>query len=445
MSPPFPNIQVSPLGLVPKKAPGEFRLIHHLSFPEGDSINSNIPKEMTAVSYQSIDTAISLIKQVGKGALLAKTDLENAYKQIPIHPNDFELLGFQIAGLFYYDKTLPFGLSYACQLFEKFSSALQWILENKFQVPHCVHVLDDFLFIGPPNASVCYSSLLAFYSLAKDLNLPIKSEKTVYPTTTLTFLGLELDTVKFEVRLPSDKLEELKSKIQSFQNKRTATLLQLQSLIGSLNFACAVVPPGRAFLRRIIDLTRGLQKPGHHRNLNKEARADLQAWAIFLKQFNGRGFFPSGVQHTSSSLHLFTDASNKGFGCVFGCKWFYGPFSHDWISYHISVREFLPIVIAFDLWGSLLSNSTVVLHSDNLAVVHVINKTSSRDPALMQLMRRLMVLSLKHNIFFRAQHIQGISNIAADLLSRLQIQEFRSRFPHMDQECMSVDPSLITL
>ena len=60
---------------------------------------------MTAVSYQSIDTAISLIKQVGKGALLAKTDLENAYKQIPIYPNDFELLGFQIAGLFYYDKT----------------------------------------------------------------------------------------------------------------------------------------------------------------------------------------------------------------------------------------------------------------------------------------------------------------------------------------------------
>ena len=46
---------------------------------------------MTAVSYQSIDTAISLIKQVGKGALFAKTNLENAYKQVPIHPNDFEL------------------------------------------------------------------------------------------------------------------------------------------------------------------------------------------------------------------------------------------------------------------------------------------------------------------------------------------------------------------
>lgn len=124
LSPPFPNIQVSPLGLVPKKAPKDFRLIHHLSYPEGDSINFHIPKEMTTVSYQSIDTAVALIKQVGKGALLAKTDLENAYKQIPIHPSDFELLGFKISDSYYFDKTLPFGLSYSCHLFEQFSSAL---------------------------------------------------------------------------------------------------------------------------------------------------------------------------------------------------------------------------------------------------------------------------------------------------------------------------------
>ena len=38
-SPPFTNIQISPLGLVPKKCPGEFRIIHHLSYPEECSIN----------------------------------------------------------------------------------------------------------------------------------------------------------------------------------------------------------------------------------------------------------------------------------------------------------------------------------------------------------------------------------------------------------------------
>ena len=38
-TPPFTNIQILPLGLVPKKCPGEFRIIHHLSYPEGSFIN----------------------------------------------------------------------------------------------------------------------------------------------------------------------------------------------------------------------------------------------------------------------------------------------------------------------------------------------------------------------------------------------------------------------
>lgn len=432
--PPFTNIQVSPLGLVPKKSPGEFRLIHHLSYPEGNSINSNIPQEFCTVQYQSIDTAIAIIKQLGKGALLAKTDIENAYKQVPIHPEDYELLGFMVDEKFYYDKTLPFGLSYSCNLFEKFSTAIQWILENKFSVTHCVHILDDFLFVGPPRSSTCYSALMAFYTLARDIGLPIKAEKTVYPTTTLTFLGLELDTLKFEVRLPTDKLESMKSEIRKFQNKTTASLQELQSLIGLLNFACRVVPPGRPFLRRIINLTIGLQKPKQQKRLDNEAIADLKAWAIFLENFNGKAFFPSGISHSSSSLHLFTDASNIGFGCTFGRKWFFGKFEPQWLNYHISVREFLPIVIAFETWGSTFQNSSVVLHCDNSAVVQVINKTSSKDTNLMILMRRLMVLSLKNNIHFSARHFPGVYNTAADMLSRLQVTQFKIRFPYMDQD-----------
>lgn len=443
--PPFPNIQVSPLGLVPKKTPGEFRLIHHLSFPEGSSINHYIPQQFCTVQYQSIDTAISIIQRLGKGTLLAKTDLENAYKQIPIHPDDFELLGFMIDKKYYFDKTLPFGLSYSCNLFEKFSTALQWILETKFSVQHCVHLLDDFLFLGPPQSSSCYSSLMAFYILAKDIGLPINASKTVYPSTTLTFLGLELDTVLFEIRLPQDKLIRLKQQLAKLQNRRSVTLLELQSLIGLLNFACNVVPPGRTFLRRLTNLTIGLSKPYHHTRLNLEARADLKAWQIFLDNFNGKALFVSNITYTPSSLHFFTDASNAGFGCVYRTKWFFGAFAPEWLEYHISVREFLPIVLALEIWGSSLKNCTVILHSDNMAVVQVINKNTSKDSCLMKLMRRLMILSLSHNVHFIAEHIPGKSNKAADLLSRLQVDEFKAQFPFMDNEPTQVPQELVHL
>ena len=278
---------------------------------------------------------------------------------------------------YFFDKTLPFGLSFACNLFKKFSTALQWMLTEKLGVQHCVHILDDFLFIGPSNSSECYSSLLAFHVLAKDLGLPIKSEKTVYPCTSLTFLGLELDTVRFEVRLPEDKLHQIKLEIQSFQLKRSATLQELQSLIGKLNFACNVVPPGRTFLRRLINLTIGLKKPYHHRKLNLEARADLKAWHLFLEHFNGKALFPSNIVHSSSSLHLFTDASNLGFRGNFGNKWFFGEFSSDWLSHHISVR-----VIAFELWGSCMANTTIVIHSDKQQLSMLLIKQPQKTPNL---------------------------------------------------------------
>ena len=139
---------------------------------------------------------------------------------------------------------------------------------------------------------------MAFYILAQKIGLPINSKKTVYPTTTITFLGLELDTVMFEIRLPNDKLVNLKQQISKLQNRRSVTLVELQSLILMLNFACNVVPPGRTFLRRLINLTIGLSKPYHHARLNSEARADLKAWQIFLDHFNGKALFPSDIAHT---------------------------------------------------------------------------------------------------------------------------------------------------
>ena len=57
-APPLPSLHISLLGLIPKKTPVEFRLIHHLSFPYGNSINSHIPNAASSVRYVSIDDAL---------------------------------------------------------------------------------------------------------------------------------------------------------------------------------------------------------------------------------------------------------------------------------------------------------------------------------------------------------------------------------------------------
>ena len=71
---PLPNLQCSPLGLVPKKQPGEYRLIHHLSYPNGASINDFIDDKLCKVKYSSFDDAISMISELNGQIFLGKLD-----------------------------------------------------------------------------------------------------------------------------------------------------------------------------------------------------------------------------------------------------------------------------------------------------------------------------------------------------------------------------------
>ena len=84
--PPFDPFRVSPLGIIPK------RLIHHLSYPAGSSVNDGLPKELATVRYATTDDAIRLIKSLGKGCFLAKRDIKSAFRIIFVSPNDFPLL-----------------------------------------------------------------------------------------------------------------------------------------------------------------------------------------------------------------------------------------------------------------------------------------------------------------------------------------------------------------
>ena len=87
----------------------------------------------------------------------------------------------------------------------------------------------------------------------------------------------------------------------------------------------------------------------------------------------------------------------------------------------------------------------IVIYSDNVAVVHVINKTTSKDTKLMHLMKRQMILSSSQNIHFRAEHIPSIANTAAGLISRLLFLEFITKFQHLINELNQLPQSLIKI
>lgn len=160
--PPFPTPQISPIGLVPKKD-GDYRLIHHLSYPDQDSINYFLDPLTCSVHYSSIDDAAAMIASLGQNTLLAKSDIKSALRLLAVAISDFDLLCFRFQGsCFYFDKMLPFGASISCALWEKFATALHWLTQNTSRNPNIFHYLDDFLFADKAHSHQCQKTLAIF-------------------------------------------------------------------------------------------------------------------------------------------------------------------------------------------------------------------------------------------------------------------------------------------
>ena len=108
---------------------------------------------------------------------MVKTDVKSAFRIIPIHPNDYPLLGMKWENLYYFDRCLPMGCSSSCAIFEAFSTALEWLALHRLGASGVLHILDDFLFIAESEEK-CQADL--------------------------QFASITLDTVKQEARLPDD-------------------------------------------------------------------------------------------------------------------------------------------------------------------------------------------------------------------------------------------------
>ena len=128
-TPPYSNLRCSGIGVVPKKD-GGWRLINHLSAPSDSSINDYIDAKDFSLQYATIDDAIKICHTLGKGALMAKVDLKNAFRLCPVRPEDWHLLGIHWQGKYYIDKCLPFGLRLSPYLFNMVADALEWILQH---------------------------------------------------------------------------------------------------------------------------------------------------------------------------------------------------------------------------------------------------------------------------------------------------------------------------
>ena len=310
------------------------------------------------------------------------------------------------------DSKLPFGAKLSVGIFHRLTQAVKRMMDRRGHDLLIVY-LDDFLIIANSKEE-CAAALICLIQLLRKLGFAIHWGKVVDPTTKITFLGIELDSISMSVRLPSDKLDSLRQELLEFVQRKRASKRQLQSIAGKL-FWAAVVKGGRVFLRRIFDQTSFLKHASHKTLISPEMRKDFLWWFKFLQTFNGK----STILDKQPFYGVFTDACDDAAGGSFGHDWFYFNWDQDLpqaSSLHINEKEVLAVVLAAQRWSKYWVNKRIVLHSVTVACV---NKGTSKNKMVMQCLRRLFWLSATHNFHMIARHLPGCLNIAADSASRL--------------------------
>jgi hypothetical protein len=432
-TPPFRYYFCSPLKTVPKKGnAAKFRIIHHLSHPHGCSINSDTAD--WPCPLDGFDHAIRIVRKLGQGCYLAKVDVKAAYRCIPVRPADWPLLGMCWEGQFYFHRTLPFGLRSACHLWERYARAMEWIVRTQFGVEHITHYVDD-TFLANSTRALCARDLARTKDGMAALGAPDAPDKTEGPATALTYLGVRIDSAAMSISLDAAKLAAISASLNQWSARSACSLRQLQSLIGTLQWAAYVVRHGRTFLQHLRDLlaqhqdSRALPSDEGAIDITGEARDDIRWWQQYVSQWNGVSLlWDQQWLDRSSTLQPHTDACVEGYAAVCGTAWFHGRWSpaEELAARDDSMgrdsmpwKELFAIVAAASTWGASWQRRKIIFITDCMPVVHALAKGASRTRRIMQLIRALHFYAARFHFVYRAEHIAGVDNAIADELSRV--------------------------
>ena len=270
---------------------------------------------------------------------------------------------------------MPFRASISYALFQRFSDALCHIVQFKTGSKNITNYLDDFLFVSYL-MSICNAMIQKFLDICHTTGVPIALDKTGWDTVRIIFLGILLDGYSMTLAVPLEKCLRAISMLQVMMHKKKATVKELQTLCGFLNFLNKAIFSGRTFTRRIYskfskvldlrilggqnvhpqDYTREYKlKQHHHVRLDREFKLDCQVWLSFLDQdeqitkiVNTKMVDIRDPLYSMSTTYFTSDASaapDLGYGCIMNDHWMFGKWELNFVHKFKRSIEYLELFV----------------------------------------------------------------------------------------------------
>ena len=332
------------------KPNGERREVGDLSSPsatwwsEDRSFNGNVDPEIEYVWPLTQLTARQfslMLKGMGAGAMMGKTDLTQAYKNLPVVESQRKLQRFKFGHYVFEDLRMIFGDTYAPAFFDRFHHViLTAFVTVPHQIPRCIwnKCLDDVAIVVPEERTDLLDRHISVYKeVCKKLRVKISSStdpvKSFEKSQSGIVLGILFDTRDMSWQLPEPKRTELLKRLQDVvDGRKPLDLKSWESLIGKLENLSTLWLPGKFFLDWFLSSVKKARS-GHRIPCNRVKR-DAKIWVAMLKA----GKLPILRQRSSPPLEhvvTYSDAAGEildtpGVGLLIPAQLGHGPRAAAW-------------------------------------------------------------------------------------------------------------------
>ena len=299
------------------------------------------------LEYPSVDDLAKIVGRKGRKSRIFIRDLSKAFRQLWMEPSSIHLLGFCFENKLYFDATLSMGSRSAVYCCRRTTNAITYVY-GKYGYED-VNYLDDLGAAETEEKAEAAFDCLGW--IMSTIGIRELKHKAKPPSFIAVFLGILFMTLTMTLQITPERLAEIKSLLQEWMNKKSASLKELQCLLGKLNFAASTVRAGRVFVSRLINALKEYPKNGKQK-ITRNMKKDINWWLTFMEGFDGITILPPLNRDSP-------DAVSSLDACLRSCGgWSEGEaFSADfqkWLisrdDVHINELELITFVVSLKIW-----------------------------------------------------------------------------------------------
>ena len=362
-----------------------------------------------------METPQSVLRSIRQGDWMISLDLQDAYLQVPIHPESRRYLRFTMRGVPYQFRVLCFGLTTAPQVITRLMAPLSAIL-HRYGI-RMLRYLDDWLILAE-SRDTCIQARDRLLHLCEELGLQVNHGKSsLVPSRIMTYLGMQILSVRFIAKPTETRVVSLLNIIEEFLSSPNTPAALWQRLLGHLSSLTLLVKGG---MLRMRSLQLRLQSKWNFRDdylriqWDPLCQEDLRWWSWTMQQREG-----VDLSLPVPDLSFYSDASDVGWGAIMGEQEVSGVWTPSQKQLSINLREMMAVENGLLRFSQFFRGKTIALFCDNVTTVAYLRRSGgTRSQVLFLKAREILLWIESMEITILPQFIQGALNTRADLLSR---------------------------